>query len=428
MVRFSVCDEKPACMSLDESSTQSFPSVAMSDYKGPVCEKFPTAPACGCTIPCAKRRRQLAANGVILNPAFPTEDEVQAARLKLQAADEAADKYVDKAPADLHACGHFAEGGGIHRFRVLSWNVWFSPHGAGERWRHILAEAERLAPMIIAFQEATPAFARMVAREAWVVAGYVCSDDGDGLSVAPEGELLVVRREVSRFCLGVEFDSVDLPSDMGRRLVFAHISCTCAGKACASSGMSSLSSSCSFLIATAHLESKTSSFDLRLEQLSAIKRQLEETAPVPEDASESPHKDAHAFASYAPLAIFCGDTNLELEEDDAALDVLGSGWLDIWQSLHPGEAGFTYDSKMNGCAASHQKGIQREGCDAAPRQARYDRFYIRSEDCLRAASCLTGKPGRVLRPCSINLVGTDPLTDDLWPSDHFGLLAEFEIG
>jgi hypothetical protein len=208
---------------------------------------------------------------------------------------------------------------------ILSWNVWFNSHCAGDRWRSILFESSKRLPHVLAFQEATPLFVRLLLAEAWVTAGYVCSDGGDGRSCAPEGELLLVRKELQPV-----FTTTALPSNMSRAMVSAvlpPIGCA---------------------VGTAHLESKEENAPTRLLQAKVCRDVLDQNA--------------------GGNAIFCGDMNTESSETEHLMEVLGGNWVDVWPVLRSDSAGFTFDSEDNPCAS------QRGG---EPRQARYDRVLIR---------------------------------------------------
>lgn len=83
-------------------------------------------------------------------------------------------------------------------------------------------------------------------------------------------------------------------------------------------------------------------------------------------------------------------------------------WVDVWRKLRPEEAGFTYDPGENRLAGL----FSRSG---VPK--RYDRMLLSAG-------------GEDFRPVAVNRVGTEPIAGiepALFPSDHFGLLAEFSL-
>ncbi|MGB3559690.1 MAG: hypothetical protein WBG66_03905 [Geitlerinemataceae cyanobacterium] len=83
------------------------------------------------------------------------------------------------------------------------------------------------------------------------------------------------------------------------------------------------------------------------------------------------------------------------------------GWCDVWQQLHPDEAGYTFDPPSNPLAASNSR--SRKG-------ARFDRILRRNQD-------------SVWQPRSIELFACEPVPGtggQLYPSDRFGLRAIFK--
>lgn len=112
---------------------------------------------------------------------------------------------------------------------------------------------------------------------------------------------------------------------------------------------------------------------------------------------------------------------------------LGSPFQDLWTLLHneTEEPGYTYDTEVNGMLRSTGK----------YERMRYDRIL-----CALASTTM-------MQPSTITLIGTDPLADSdtkskaitqqndpmvtppaksscnpiIFPSDHFGLMADFEL-
>jgi endonuclease/exonuclease/phosphatase family metal-dependent hydrolase len=105
--------------------------------------------------------------------------------------------------------------------------------------------------------------------------------------------------------------------------------------------------------------------------------------------------------SRADTAIWLGDFNAapRSEEDEA----IRCAFRDIWDELHKAP-GYTRDTTANAMLAKVK----------ADRHQRIDRVFLRGEG---------------FQPLSVRLLGTAPLpgTDgQVFPSDHFGLMAEFE--
>lgn len=101
-------------------------------------------------------------------------------------------------------------------------------------------------------------------------------------------------------------------------------------------------------------------------------------------------------------SLIVGDFNTRGNEQGEILT--NAGYIDVWQKLHPYEAGYTFDPHLNPLAA---------------------------------LLTLSGKPGRLDRillrgdyvPQSIDLFACTPInaTEELYPSDHFGVRAVFNI-
>jgi tyrosyl-DNA phosphodiesterase 2 len=134
-------------------------------------------------------------------------------------------------------------------------------------------------------------------------------------------------------------------------------------------------------IATVHLESKRSSEATRSAQLEQIFRLL------------APADHAVLMGDFN----FCSSWRQENERIDPA-------YLDLWSTLRPDEAGYTEDTTINAMLRA------KEGEE---KQVRYDRILLRS--------IASGWD-----PVSIRLLGdapVSPATPEVFPSDHFGLLA-----
>lgn len=58
--------------------------------------------------------------------------------------------------------------------------------------------------------------------------------------------------------------------------------------------------------------------------------------------------------------LFAGDMNWTDSRDGAP--PLPAGWCDVWQKLHPGDDGFTYDSKNNPMLPYKNSGLRLDRC------------------------------------------------------------------
>jgi len=123
-------------------------------------------------------------------------------------------------------------------FSILTWNLYFAPYQWANRMRHILAECERLQPDVLCFQEVLPPFLALLQEEgkatstssfttddndstrnqSWLARNHYVSSTLDPRAVAPYGVLTLAKRKYRP-----RFQSLDLPSRMGRRLLLTHV-------------------------------------------------------------------------------------------------------------------------------------------------------------------------------------------------------------
>ena len=162
------------------------------------------------------------------------------------------------------------------------------------------------------------------------------------------------------------WELVPLATAMGRQLVIARA---------ALNGMTTA-------FASVHLESKATMASIRIKQMQRI---------FPALAAEQ-------------HVILTGDFNFDTHWDER--QYLDPSYQDCWPLLHPYEPGFTVDTERN-----HMRLLAKR----QDKQTRFDRIFLRSS-----------APGWQLE--SIELLGDTPIssaTPDIFPSDHFGLLAQF---
>lgn len=105
---------------------------------------------------------------------------------------------------------------------------------------------------------------------------------------------------------------------------------------------------------------------------------------------------AFAVVKEAPRSVLLGDFNFpDGAPETVALD---PEFTDAWPSLFAGDPGYTRDTVVNRMARFGRQ----------EKQQRLDRILFRG-----------------LRPQSLEMLGREPIGPDLYPSDHFGLLARF---
>ncbi|KAJ3283053.1 hypothetical protein HK104_010572, partial [Borealophlyctis nickersoniae] len=148
-------------------------------------------------------------------------------------------------------------------------------------------------------------------------------------------------------------------------------------------------------VATSHFESLDFSAGLRREQVALASSLLHHPSQL---ASES-------VQSHPAAAILCGDFNL-CNDDEQDLPTQ-TGLTDAWLDTHPDDPGFT----MNVTYPSKKY---------PPR--RFDRIVYVPNERTRVVRALTF--GEEAIP---GLVGWYNGEEPVWPSDHLGVLAEFEV-
>lgn len=242
---------------------------------------------------------------------------------------------------------------GPHELVVVSWNVLADASDRERRLPVLLTTLRDARPDVIALQETTTWFSAALAGEPWakdlrqvpVVADHAF----------PGGLAVFTRLSVARALV------VNLPTDMGRCGMLVELSV----------GQSSL------CVGVVHLDSYLEDGPIRSRQLQEMGRAL----------------GAH------PYSVLVGDFNFgdgEREGQD-----MPPGFLDVWNVLHPGKPGFTWDIERSPMA--------RRASFANEPSRRLDRVLVRSP---------------TWRPTAMTLLGAEPVPDtkgELFPSDHFGV-------
>lgn len=186
--------------------------------------------------------------------------------------------------------------------------------------------------------------------------------DTTGTSVTPYGTMLL-----SRFPLRAQ-RLYPLPSGMHRQMVTAEVHLN--GQI--------------LQVANVHLESKKHNASMRAAQLRGALKLLE----------------------HARHCLLVGDFNFcsSWPEENS---VLPAEYQDLWPALRPEEPGYTVDTEVN-----LMRLLQKDKRKAN----RFDRILLRGR-----------APGWQAR--SIELIGIDPISPqyvDVFPSDHFGLVADLQ--
>jgi len=256
--------------------------------------------------------------------------------------------------------------------RIITWNVLFDPRDAGPRWNELFSLVVGEAPDVVCLQEVVPCFVRYLYSQSWA-SQYAMSDDGRGGSVAPDGELLLIGKWLMTDTCTLAFSSRDLPSDQGRKLAICQLGSF-------------------FAVGTAHFESMAGKAACRSEQVMIARS---------------------SFRHPTQLSILAGDFNCIDAEDDATMFALvDAGWTDAWDSAatKPGGDGSTYDPSKNRVAAVKGESVGR----------RLDRVFLKTSGglsvCVQEAWLL-----------GTQSMSQDGSSEQLWPSDHFGVAVDIAV-
>ncbi|KAJ6664413.1 hypothetical protein lerEdw1_007070 [Lerista edwardsae] len=141
-----------------------------------------------------------------------------------------------------------------------------------------------------------------------------------------------------------------------------------------------------FCLMTSHLESTKGHAEERINQLKQVLKKMQE---IPESTT----------------VIFGGDTNLR-DKEVTQIGGLPKDIMDIWEFLgKPKHCHYTWDTSQN-----TNLNI------AAKCKLRFDRLFFR-----------TASSGGQIVPQSLDLIGLEKLDCGKFPSDHWGLLCNFDV-
>ena len=266
----------------------------------------------------------------------------------------------------------------IKNVRILTYNVWFDSYAFDDRMKYIIDTTLEHKPHVCCFQEVLPAFASMLMNHAELKEIYEFS------SFRTNGydTMTIALKELSP-----RFENVSFPTNMGRSLLktICQVNST------------------SVAIGNVHLES-LSSERTRRKQIVICRKELEkyDTSILVGDFNFCSERNFHQIP------------NVPLENN--VLEEVMPNYVDMWPHLRQKngkekEMGYTFDSHINKMISNEER-------------MRYDRVLFRSR---------RSEGNEIFKPTDISLLGVRALekgSDSLsqvWPSDHFGLLATFEI-
>ncbi|CCW63988.1 unnamed protein product [Phytomonas sp. EM1] len=315
--------------------------------------------------------------------------------------------------------------------RVLTWNVQFNRY-SGERtplgrtgidWcttTRYLALSEVLSKTdadIIAMQEVEPSWCSFLCQQPWVRTGYVLSSQERSHAIAPWGVMMLLRKDLNIKA----FEHANVPAFSGHISVMPEATLTLSKH------------TPPVMVSSMHLLApyNQNNVNNREVQLENMLKHLKELANQTTDSSSAPSHVLMGDFNDTPARFFRIPKEL--------------GYRDAWEELHPhwmsAEASSSSSSVATaGEADGAKRGYTIDG-DANPYAGRIieKEFYGRPDRVLYSS--------KHLQPTCAELVGTqsvlevlkekgitrqvdhpqDDIPSYLFPSDHFGMLVEFQV-
>lgn len=257
--------------------------------------------------------------------------------------------------------------------KVLSWNIWLNSNYRKERTQQIITTINRHQPDLIFLQEVTPDTHKLIEqqlRNSYYI--FECFQ-GEG---SDYGTCILCNISTVKIVTDSPYYYDYTVTKFSRRIVGCEIELFKAER------------QPKFQIVTTHLESLPENSQTRNIQFNML------------DGSCRDFKHC----------IIAGDFQVWSEHEPLAASLRDSRFNDCWVDLGcPGKLKYTYDSKKNRNARFTQN--QADGEHA---QCRFDRIIYHSNK---------------LKPKTMGLLGRTQLSPDLnvTPSNHYGLMAEFDL-
>jgi len=303
----------------------------------------------------------------------------------------------------LTSSRHISNGSVKRSFTVLTLNIWFAENNRMVRYKSILDIARKSDADFICFQEAIHEFRTLITKDKEIANRYDISQTcGANWYYC----MTLVKKN-----LNVKFSEKHFKSSrMGRWLLVATASV----------------SNLRIKVGNVHLESLYCARERRL-QLIVSHNELKggDCSLLCGDFNFGARWNFHDMASWRgkftkPTAAdrepYKGKKGTDLE--NSVLEEVMPDYVDVWDVIHPKEYGYTFDSEINSNLRRWE-------------QMRYDRIMCRRSN--------------NVNPVTIKIIANNPIAPrmtkdesvgDLWelvekevifPSDHFGLLATFNI-
>eukprot|EP01095_Lingulamoeba_sp_RSL-Kostka_P002772 TRINITY_DN1368_c0_g1_i1.p1 TRINITY_DN1368_c0_g1~~TRINITY_DN1368_c0_g1_i1.p1 ORF type:complete len:328 (+),score=73.46 TRINITY_DN1368_c0_g1_i1:60-1043(+) len=280
----------------------------------------------------------------------------------------------------------------LEKLTLLTWNIWFDKRTFAQRYPSIMKEIKTHNPHFFCLQEVIPKFLKVFLSDPYIKEHYSIIGNSDELSsdhsslLGSYGVIIFSRIRVKRF---VQFP---LPSIYGRELLLAE----------------TYINDKRVIVSTVHLESKkpmSRNRKLQLEKIFYIFNQLY--------CDDNSNNDSTLF--------LMGDFNFH-DKWPAEQANIDDSFIDVWSNLYPNEDGFTEDTYIN---------IMRYNQKKEHKQVRFDRMLIRSLKDENNKNIWTPNDIKIIGTESINEIdgnNNDNNNEEiLFPSDHFGLVATFNV-
>jgi len=258
---------------------------------------------------------------------------------------------------------------------VLTYNVLFADRNLWARFKALVDILRSSDADLICLQEVRVDVLKRLETLDWVREHYYVSDHA-GFTLGQYGVFILSRLPIDHFVW------YPIPSNEQKRLVRADFNIN--GK--------------SFSLINAQYDSGEDA-DIRHEQLTVAKKAV----------------------ATSDTSLLVGDFNFDAKSGSKSKELTAiTDYTDVWPALHPSEPGYTVDSSRNSMFLAYGEELK----------GRYDRFFLKSF-----------KSGWSCK--SVKLVGETPIITEassprqhfnttsrgmVFPSHHFGLLAEFVTG
>ena len=288
---------------------------------------------------------------------------------------------------------------------VLTWNIWFERFEIQSRYDHILDTIESLRPDVICFQEVIPIFLSKLQNRHRILQEYEPSDpDLEGTTICVYGVLTLVKKKWRP-----TFNFYEFPTRMSRKLLLASLH------------TEENNQNSSFCVGNVHLES--------LNSHSVREAQLKICAEAFKDFANYVLVGDYNFCSYRN---YSGEGELE----NNSLHRILPDIVDLWPALHDvaSDPGITFYGGFNPLVTNPNERMRYDRicahlCTNDSNEASWKADQIEMignapipvKDTPTVFTCLYSTPPKtkVLKaPLGRNIV-------DVFPSDHFGLLAKF---